>query len=73
VAELTLRKREDRSMAYRFEIYKDKAGEYRVRFKAPNGETMFATEGYTSKTSALSAIASIQSNGPSALIDDRSK
>jgi uncharacterized protein YegP (UPF0339 family) len=59
-------------MAYRFEIYKDKAGEYRVRFKAPNGETMFATEGYASKTSALNAIASIQSNGPSAVIDDRS-
>ena len=60
-------------MAYRFEICRDKAGAYRVRFKAPNGETMFETEGYASKTSALNAIASIQSNGPSAVIDDRSK
>ena len=39
-------------MPYKFEIHKDKAGEFRVRFKAPNGEVMFATEGYISKASA---------------------
>ena len=27
---------------YKFEIYQDKAGEYRFRFKASNGETMFS-------------------------------
>jgi uncharacterized protein YegP (UPF0339 family) len=32
-------------MAYTFQIYKDKAGEFRFRFKAANGETMFASEG----------------------------
>jgi len=58
-------------MAYRFEIDKDKAGEYRVHFTAPNGEIMFATEDYALKISALNAIASVQSNGPSAVIDDR--
>ena len=57
-------------MAYKFEIYKDKAGEFRVRFKAPNGETMFATEGYSSKASAKNAITSMQKNGPDAEIDD---
>jgi uncharacterized protein YegP (UPF0339 family) len=60
-------------MAYKFEIYKDKAGEFRVRFKAPNGETMFSTEGYSSKASATNAIASIQKNGPAATIDDTTK
>jgi uncharacterized protein YegP (UPF0339 family) len=60
-------------MAYKFEIYKDKAGEFRVRFKAPNGETMFSTEGYSSKASATNAIASIQKNGPNAAIDDTTK
>ncbi|MGH6998784.1 MAG: YegP family protein, partial [Phenylobacterium sp.] len=35
-------------MAHKFEIYKDKAGEFRVRFKY-NSETMFSTEGYSSK------------------------
>jgi len=58
-------------MAYKFEIYKDKAGEFRVRFRAGNGEVMFATEGYASKSSAKNAIASIQKNGPDAEIDDQ--
>ena len=26
---------------YKFEVYKDKGGEFRFRFKASNGETMF--------------------------------
>jgi hypothetical protein len=58
-------------MAYKFEIYKDKGGEFRVRFRAGNGEVMFATEGYASKASAKNAIASIQKNGPDAEIDDQ--
>ncbi|MDP3174545.1 YegP family protein [Phenylobacterium sp.] len=58
-------------MAYKFEIVKDKAGEFRVRFKASNGELMFATEGYSSKASAKNAIASIQKNTPDAEIDDQ--
>lgn len=58
-------------MAYKFEIYKDKAGEFRVRFKAGNGNTMFSTEGYTTKASAKDAIASIQKNTPDAEIDDQ--
>ena len=33
-------------MAHKFEIYKDKAGEFRVRFKY-NNEVMFSTEGDT--------------------------
>lgn len=56
-------------MAHKFEIYKDKAGEYRVRFKY-NGETMFSTEGYASKSGAKNAIESIKKNGPSAEVDD---
>ena len=58
-------------MAHRFEIYKDKAGEFRVRFKY-NAEVMFSTEGYSSKSSAESAIASIKKNGPAAPIEDNS-
>ncbi|QIK78654.1 DUF1508 domain-containing protein [Sphingomonas piscis] len=42
-------------MPHKFEIHKDKKGEYRVRFKY-NSETMFATEGYTNKSSAIAAI-----------------
>ena len=56
-------------MAHKFEITKDKAGEYRVRFKY-NGEVIFSTEGYSSKESARNAIASIKKNGPDAEVDD---
>ncbi|MBO6767958.1 MAG: YegP family protein [Erythrobacter sp.] len=58
-------------MSHHFEIYKDKAGEYRVRFKY-NSEVMFATEGYSSKASAQNAIDSIKSNGPGAEVVDNS-
>ena len=58
-------------MAHKFEIVKDKKGEYRVRFKY-NSEIMFATEGYTSKASAENAIASIKKNGPDAPTEDNS-
>ncbi|QDY99184.1 YegP family protein [Nitratireductor mangrovi] len=58
-------------MAHKFEIYKDKRGEYRVRFKY-NSEIMFSTEGYTSKASAENAIESIKKNGPKAPVEDNS-
>jgi hypothetical protein len=60
-------------MPYTFEIYKDKAGEFRVRFKAPNGEKMFASEGYASKAAAANAIKSILKNGPGAEVVDNTK
>ena len=56
---------------HKFEIYKDKAGEYRVRFKY-NTEVMFASEGYASKASAQNAIESIKKNGPGAPVEDNS-
>ncbi|MGE0604441.1 MAG: YegP family protein [Xanthobacteraceae bacterium] len=61
-----------RSAAYRFEIYKDKAGEYRVRFKAPNGETLLSSEGYKNLSSAQNCIASVKRNVNDADTDDNS-
>ena len=58
-------------MAHKFEIYKDKAGEFRVRFKF-NSEIMFSTEGYATKSSAVNAIESIKKNGPAAPTEDNS-
>ena len=58
-----------RRVAHKFEIYKDKAGEFRVRFKY-NSEVMFSTEGYATKASAKNAIDSIKKNGPDAPVDD---
>lgn len=60
-------------MAYKFEVYKDKRGEFRFRFKAPNGDNMFSSEGYKQKSSAMNAIESIKKNTPGAEFDDQSK
>lgn len=56
---------------YKFEVYKDKAGEFRFRFRASNGEAMFSSEGYKAKASAISAIESIRKNVPEAGLDDQ--
>lgn len=56
---------------YKFEVYKDKAGEFRFRFKAPNGENMFGSEGYKAKASALKAIESIKKNAPGASVEEK--
>lgn len=58
-------------MAHKFEIYKDKAGEFRARFSY-NSEVMFSTQGYSSKSSAQNAIDSIKQNGPGAPTEDNS-
>ena len=58
-------------MGHHFEIYKDKAGEFRVRFSY-NSEVMFSTQGYATKASAKNAIESIQKNGPGAKTVDNS-
>lgn len=52
-------------MAHYFEIKTNKAGEFVAYFKH-NSETMFWTEGYSSKTGAKNAIESIKKNGPDA-------
>ncbi|HWU79920.1 MAG TPA: YegP family protein [Caulobacter sp.] len=57
-------------MAHKFLIKKDKAGEFRVSF-VYNSETIFSTEGYSSKASAKNAIESIKKNGPDAETDDQ--
>ncbi|MDH5449415.1 MAG: YegP family protein [Candidatus Bathyarchaeota archaeon] len=53
-----------------FEIYKDTAGEYRFRLRAPNGEIISVSEGYTSKDGCKNGIASVRENAPKAIIQD---
>jgi len=52
-------------MAAKFEIYKDRKGEYRFRLKAANGEPILASEGYTTKRACKNGIASVQKNAGS--------
>jgi len=49
-------------VAGKFEIYKDKAGEFRFRLKASNGEIVLSSEGYKAKTGASNGVASVQKN-----------
>ncbi len=49
-------------MAGKFELYKDKAGEFRFRLKAGNGENILASEGYKDKSGAENGIASVRKN-----------
>ncbi|MEY9925645.1 uncharacterized protein YegP (UPF0339 family) [Catenulispora sp. GP43] len=57
-------------MAGKFEVYKDKAGKYRFRLKAGNGEIIAVGEAYESKASAISGIQSIRSNAEAATLVD---
>ena len=50
----------------KYELYTDKAGEYRWRLKARNGEPIGKSEGYKAKDSALNGIASVGKNAPDA-------
>lgn len=52
-------------MGHYFEIRKNKAGEFVAYFRY-NQETIFWTESYSSKASAMNAIESIKKNGPGA-------
>lgn len=50
----------------KFEIYLDKAGEFRFRLKASNGQAILASEGYTRKSSCQNGIESVRKNAPDA-------
>ena len=52
----------------KYEVYLDKAGEYRFRLKARNGEIIATGEGYKKKASCLNGIDSIKRNAPDAEI-----
>jgi uncharacterized protein len=54
----------------KFEIYKDRSGEFRWRLKAGNGETIATGEGYTTKASCKNGIESVKKNAPVAEVDD---
>ncbi len=56
-------------MAHRFEIRKNKKGEF-VSYFIYNSETIWWTEGYSPKASAKNAIASVLKNGPNAEVVD---
>jgi hypothetical protein len=53
-------------MPGKFELYTDKAGKYRFRLKASNGQVLATSQGYASKKSALDGIESVRKHAPGA-------
>ncbi|ACU90104.1 YegP family protein [Desulfomicrobium baculatum] len=49
-------------MSGKFEMYKDKAGEFRFRLKAGNGQIILASEGYKDKSGCKNGIESVKKN-----------
>jgi len=58
-------------MAAKFELYKDKKGEFRWRLIATNGQVIALGEGYTTKESAKNGIESVKKNAPTAPIEEK--
>jgi uncharacterized protein len=53
-------------MAAKFELFKDKGGDFRFHLKAANGEIIASGQGYKSKATAEKGIESIKTNAPAA-------
>ena len=54
----------------KFEIYTDKAGEFRFRLKATNGQIIATSEGYKTMKSCRNGIASVQKNSVDAKVEE---
>jgi uncharacterized protein len=49
-------------MPGKFEVYKDKKGEFRFRLLAANSQNILGSEGYVAKASCMKAIESVRKN-----------
>ena len=59
-------------MAAKFEIYKDKSGEYRWKLTHANGQIIADSgEGYKAKANAMGGIKSVKENAPGAIVEDK--
>lgn len=52
----------------KFELYTDKAGEFRFRLKATNGQVIATSEGYTTLANCLNGVESVKKNAVDAPI-----
>ena len=52
----------------KFELYRDKAGNYRFRLKARNGEIIASSENYSGRAGCLNGIESVRKNAAEAEI-----
>lgn len=52
----------------KYEVYEDKAGEYRFRLRDAQGKIIAVSEGYKAKASCFKGIDSVKRNAPGALL-----
>ena len=54
----------------KFEVYTDKAGEFRFRLTATNGQIIATGEGYKAKAGCMNGIESVKKNAPDAAVEE---
>ena len=54
----------------KFEMYRDKAGQYRFRLKARNGEIIAISDSYAARSGCLNGIESVKKNAQNAEITE---
>ncbi len=52
----------------KFEVYNDKAGEFRFRLKATNGQIIAVSEGYKALSGCMNGIESVKKNADSEIV-----
>ena len=55
----------------KFEMYTDKAGEFRFRLKATNGQVIAVSEGYSAKAGCLNGVESVRKNAAEGKIEEQ--
>jgi uncharacterized protein YegP (UPF0339 family) len=61
---------EGEGMAGKFEVYEDKAGKFRFRLKAANGQVVAVGEDYETKAAAIKGTEAVQRAAEGATVTD---
>ena len=54
----------------KYELYTDRAGEYRFRLKARNGKIVAVSEGYATRQGCLEGIECVRRNAPEGTLEE---
>lgn len=57
-------------MSGKFELFKDKSGEFRWHLKAANGEIVASSQGYKTRAAAEKGIESVKANAGATVVDN---
>jgi uncharacterized protein len=60
-----------RKVDAKFEVNKDKRGQFRFKLVAVNGECIAVSQGYTTKDNAMTGLESVKQNAAAAVVEDK--